>query len=92
MVTMLDDLSSQEINRSPLAERLGAGFNRLIEASLLWVMIGATSGALVLTPSLTAGEGPSLPSPSAAEIERAVAQAEAEGIAAGAEIRRSAVR
>lgn len=89
MVTMLDDLSAQETSRSPLAERLGAGFNRLIEASLLWVAIGVTSGALVLAPSPTAGEGSSLPSPSAAEIERAVAQAEAEGIAAGAEIRRS---
>ena len=71
-----------------LRKRLNGELDRLVEAWLLWVTVGATAGVLMLSPTL---QGPAdyvpAANPSAADIEQAVARAEAEGIAAGARIR-----
>jgi hypothetical protein len=71
-----------------LRSRICAGLDKLAEAWRLWVTVGATGGALMLSPSLlSTGDVVPHPMPSAFEIERAVAQAEAQGIAAGADIK-----
>ena len=78
--------SAEDTHHAPAGLR--AGFGKLIEAWLLWLTVGAVSGALVLSPSLMSTPGAETrPAPSAAEIEQAIALAEAQGIAAGAEIR-----
>jgi len=70
-----------------LRKRLGSELDKLVEAWLLWVTVGAVSGVLMLSPSLQSSAELVPPSPSAEAIEQAVAQAEAQGIAAGAAIR-----
>ncbi|TFI57667.1 hypothetical protein E2493_14185 [Sphingomonas parva] len=71
-----------------LRKRLGGELNRVVEAWLLWVTVGALTGVLILSPSLQSPtELVTRPAPSASDIEQAVAQAEAEGIAAGAAIK-----
>ncbi|PSJ43243.1 hypothetical protein [Allosphingosinicella deserti] len=85
-VTITDALSAAKDSHHPPAG-LRAGFDKLIRTSLLGLTIGVVSGALVLSPSLMSPPARvTRAAPSAAEIEQAVAQAEAQGIAAGAEI------
>jgi hypothetical protein len=91
-ITIRDALSSAEDSHHA-PSGLRAGLGQLIEAWLLWLTVGAVSGALVLSPSLMSTPGPETrPAPSAAEIEQAIALAEAQGIAAGAEIRVRTIR
>ena len=71
-----------------IRKRIGGELDKLVEAWLLWVTVGATAGVLMLSPTLQdPAEFVPAANPSAADIEHAVARAEAEGIAAGARIR-----
>jgi hypothetical protein len=71
-----------------LRRKIGGELNRMVEAWLLWVTVGAVTGVLILSPSLqSSAELATRPSPTASDIEQAVAQAEAQGIAAGAAIK-----
>ena len=69
----------------PMRKRFRREVARVVDAWLLWTTLGALGGVLMLSPSLQNQQA--LPAPSATEIERAVALAEAEGIAAGARIK-----
>ena len=86
-VTISDAPSAVADSHHPPAG-LCAGLDKLRETWLLWLTVGVVSGALVLSPFLMSPPAPvDRAAPSASEIEQAVAQAEAQGIAAGAEIR-----
>lgn len=68
-------------------KRLRGEVLKLVDAWLLWTTLGALGGVLMLSPTLQSRNVMPPPAPSATEIEHAIAQAEIEGIKAGAPIK-----